>query len=71
LKFALAHSRNKNSRAFADQYSGAPRLRIPEGRHPRVRFRTLAGKLHCDCTQGNDFEIRAASVSGSIDIKQS
>jgi len=51
--------------------SGRMTLRIPEGRHPRVRFRTLAGKLHCDCTQGNDFEIRAASVSGSIDIKQS
>ena len=51
--------------------SGRMTLLIPKGRHPRVRFRTLAGKLHCDCPQGNDFEIRAASVSGSIDIKQS
>ena len=51
--------------------SGRVTVRVPEGKYPRARFRTVAGKLHSDCPQGNDFEIRAASVSGSVDIKQS
>jgi DUF4097 and DUF4098 domain-containing protein YvlB len=51
--------------------SGRVTVLVDESKYPRVRFRTLAGKLHCDSPQGNDFEIRAASVSGSIDIKQS
>jgi DUF4097 and DUF4098 domain-containing protein YvlB len=50
--------------------SGHIMLSVPEGRSPRIRFRTIAGKLRCECVQGDDFEIRAASVSGSIDIKQ-
>jgi DUF4097 and DUF4098 domain-containing protein YvlB len=51
--------------------SGRVKVQVAESKHPRVRFRTIAGKLHCDCPQGNDFEIRAASVSGSVDITQS
>jgi DUF4097 and DUF4098 domain-containing protein YvlB len=51
--------------------SGRVKVEVAGSKHPRVRFRTLAGKLHCDCPQGNDFEIRAASVSGSVDITQS
>jgi DUF4097 and DUF4098 domain-containing protein YvlB len=51
--------------------SGRVSVQVAESKFPRVRFRTLAGKLHCDCPQGDDFEIRAASVSGSVDIKQS
>jgi len=49
--------------------SGHVSVSVPRGRLPRVRFRTLAGKLRCDCEQGDDFEVRAASVSGSVEIK--
>ncbi len=48
--------------------SGHVSVRVPNGKLPRVRFRSLAGKLRCDCEQGDDFEVRAASVSGSVDI---
>jgi DUF4097 and DUF4098 domain-containing protein YvlB len=51
--------------------SGRVSVQVAESKYPRVRFRTIAGKLHCDVAQGDDFEIRAASVSGSVDIKQS
>jgi len=48
--------------------SGHVSVRVPPGKAPRVRFRSLAGKLRCDCEQGDDFEVRAASVSGSVEI---
>ena len=51
--------------------SGHVTINVPDHKNPRVSFRTLAGKLRYDGSQGDDFEIRAASVSGSVDIKQS
>jgi DUF4097 and DUF4098 domain-containing protein YvlB len=51
--------------------SGHVTINVPAGRRPRARFRTIAGKLRCEPEQGDDFEIRAASVSGSVDIKKS
>jgi DUF4097 and DUF4098 domain-containing protein YvlB len=48
--------------------SGHVSVRVSHDKLPRVRFRSLAGKLRCDCEQGNDFEVRAASVSGSVEI---
>jgi len=48
--------------------SGHVSVRVPQDKAPRVRFRSLAGKLRCDCEQGDDFEVRAASVSGSVEI---
>jgi DUF4097 and DUF4098 domain-containing protein YvlB len=48
--------------------SGHVSLKVPPGKAPRIKFRSLAGKLRCDCEQGDDFEVRAASVSGSVDI---
>ena len=48
--------------------SGHVSVRVPNDRKPRVRFRSLAGKLRCDCEQGDDFEVRLASVSGSVEI---
>ena len=48
--------------------SGHVSVRVAHGKFPRVRFRSLAGKLRCDCEQGDDFEVRAASVSGSVEI---
>ena len=48
--------------------SGHVTVRVPHNKSPRVRFRSLAGKLRCECEQGDDFEVRAASVSGSVDI---
>jgi len=49
--------------------SGSITVRVPEGRYPHVRFRTLSGRLHCDCPQGTDFEISAHSLSGSMEVK--
>jgi DUF4097 and DUF4098 domain-containing protein YvlB len=51
--------------------SGHVTINVPEDKKPRLNFRTIAGKLRYDGDQGDDFEIRAASVSGSVDIKQS
>jgi DUF4097 and DUF4098 domain-containing protein YvlB len=51
--------------------SGHITINVPVDKNPRLRFRTLAGKMRYDGTQGDDFEIRAGSVSGSVDIQQS
>ncbi|TMB98800.1 MAG: DUF4097 domain-containing protein [Chloroflexi bacterium] len=49
--------------------SGSITVRVPEGRYPRARFRSLSGRMHCDCPQGADFEVRGHSLSGSMEIK--
>ena len=48
--------------------SGGIAVKVLEPRHPRVQFRSLAGKLRCDCVQGSDFELKAKSISGSLKI---
>lgn len=49
--------------------SGSIDVFVDEGRLPRARMRTLSGRTRCQCPQGSDFEIKASSISGSIDIK--
>ena len=48
--------------------SGSVSLQVPEDRHPRARFRTLSGRVRCDCPQGEDFDLKVTTLSGSIEI---
>jgi DUF4097 and DUF4098 domain-containing protein YvlB len=50
--------------------SGKVGVAVDPGRAPSLRFRSVAGKAKCDCEQGTDFEIRAASISGSIEVRE-
>jgi DUF4097 and DUF4098 domain-containing protein YvlB len=50
--------------------SGSIEVRVDEGRSPRAKLRTLSGRAKCDCPQGGDFEIKASSISGSIEVKE-
>lgn len=48
--------------------SGGITVRIAGAKHPHPRLRSLSGHIRCDCLQGSDFEIKATTISGSIDI---
>jgi len=48
--------------------SGAVRITVPGGRMPRTRLRTLSGHVRCDCPEGTDFDLKASTVSGSIEV---
>ena len=48
--------------------SGSVSLQVPEDRHPRAKFRTLSGHVRCDCPQGEDFDLKVTTLSGSIEI---
>jgi DUF4097 and DUF4098 domain-containing protein YvlB len=54
----------------AHTVSGSVKVKIAPGRFPRVRLRSLSGKLRCDCPQGSDFEINVKTLSGSADISE-
>lgn len=49
--------------------SGGISVHVDHGRAPRAKLRTLSGRTRCDCPPGEDFEIRASSLSGSIDVE--
>ena len=48
--------------------SGRVTVRVVGERHPRVRMRSFSGRTVCDCPQGSDFEVRASSLSGTVEI---
>jgi DUF4097 and DUF4098 domain-containing protein YvlB len=48
--------------------SGSIEVKVDEGRAPRAKLRSLSGKARCNCPQGADFEIKASSISGSIEV---
>jgi DUF4097 and DUF4098 domain-containing protein YvlB len=50
--------------------SGSVEVRVDEGRAPRARFSTISGRTRCDCPQGSDFEIKASTISGSVEIRE-
>lgn len=50
--------------------SGSIDVRVDPGRAPRARMRSLSGRTHCDCPPGDDFEIRATTLSGSIEVTE-
>ncbi|MEO6198119.1 MAG: DUF4097 family beta strand repeat-containing protein [Dehalococcoidia bacterium] len=50
--------------------SGTVEVLVDEGRAPRLRFRTITGRTRCDCAQGSDFEIKASTISGSVEVRE-
>jgi DUF4097 and DUF4098 domain-containing protein YvlB len=48
--------------------SGGAKVKVLSEKHPRIRFTSLSGKMHCDCTQGSDFDLRVKSISGSLEV---
>ena len=49
--------------------SGGAKVTILGEKQPRVRFNSHRGKMHCDCKQGSDFDLKVRSISGSLEIK--
>ncbi len=50
--------------------SGRVSVYVDPGRAPRIRLRSISGKTRCECMQGTDFEIKASSISGSIEVQE-
>jgi len=48
--------------------SGSVSVRVLESKYPRVKFRSLSGRLRCDCPQGTDFDLKASTISGSLEV---
>jgi len=48
--------------------SGGAKVKVLSEKHPRIRFSSLSGKMHCDCEQGSDFDLRVKSISGSLEV---
>ena len=48
--------------------SGKVQLSLPQGTAPHTRFKSLSGRICCDCPEGSDVLVEAMSVSGSIDV---
>jgi len=48
--------------------SGEAKVKVLETKHPRVRFQSLSGKMHCECEQGSDFDLKVRSISGSLEV---
>jgi DUF4097 and DUF4098 domain-containing protein YvlB len=50
--------------------SGRVTVRVDSGRSPKARLRSLSGRTSCECPEGGDFEIKASSISGNIEVQQ-
>jgi DUF4097 and DUF4098 domain-containing protein YvlB len=50
--------------------SGKVEVLVDDGRSPRINFRSISGRTHCECPQGTDFEINASTISGSVEIRE-
>jgi len=48
--------------------SGGAKVTVFGEKQPRVRFSSLSGKMHCECTQGSDFDLKVKSISGSLEV---
>jgi DUF4097 and DUF4098 domain-containing protein YvlB len=48
--------------------SGKVEISVPAATRPATRLRSISGHIHCDLSQGNDFEIAVVSVSGAIRV---
>ena len=48
--------------------SGGVTVRVPEERLPKATFRSLSGKIRCECALGSDFPLHVTSVSGKIEV---
>ena len=48
--------------------SGKVEIRVPAATRPATRLRSLSGKIQCDLSPGDDFEVAVVSVSGAIRV---
>jgi DUF4097 and DUF4098 domain-containing protein YvlB len=48
--------------------SGGAKVKVLNEKQPRIRFSSLSGKMHCECTQGSDFDLKVKSISGSLEV---
>jgi DUF4097 and DUF4098 domain-containing protein YvlB len=48
--------------------SGGAKIKVLSEKHPRIRFSSLSGKMHCDCEQGSDFDLKVKTISGSLEV---
>jgi hypothetical protein len=48
--------------------SGGAKVTVLGEKEPRVRFTSLSGKMHCECKQGSDFDLKVKSISGSLEV---
>jgi DUF4097 and DUF4098 domain-containing protein YvlB len=48
--------------------SGKVHIQLPRGVEPRTHFKTLSGRVRCDCTEGDDLLLEAMTISGSIEV---
>ena len=50
--------------------SGRVNVAVDPGRKPHAKLRSLSGKVRCDCPQGGDFELKASTISGSVEVRE-
>ncbi|HVP05870.1 MAG TPA: DUF4097 family beta strand repeat-containing protein [Dehalococcoidia bacterium] len=50
--------------------SGRLEVHVDRGRAPRAKLRTLSGKISNALPPGDDFELRASTISGSIEVSE-
>jgi DUF4097 and DUF4098 domain-containing protein YvlB len=48
--------------------SGKVEIRVPAATRPSTRLRSLSGRIDCDLTPGDEYEIAVMSVSGAIRV---
>jgi DUF4097 and DUF4098 domain-containing protein YvlB len=59
---------NAGGRVAARSISGSVEVSVPEGSKPATRLKAVSGHVRCECEQGHDGEVRAATVSGAISV---
>src|SRR6266540_857787 len=50
--------------------SGGAKVKVLAPKNPRVRFQSISGKMHCECAQGSDFDLKVKSISGSLEVTE-
>jgi DUF4097 and DUF4098 domain-containing protein YvlB len=50
--------------------SGRVEVRVDPGRKPRAKLRSLSGRVRCECPQGGDFDLKASTISGSVEVRE-
>jgi DUF4097 and DUF4098 domain-containing protein YvlB len=51
-----------------ESVSGSITVRVPDGRRPDVRVKTISGKKRVEVESGNDFQLGLRSVSGTLTV---
>jgi DUF4097 and DUF4098 domain-containing protein YvlB len=55
-------------RVSVHSVSGKVEIRVPAASRPATRLRSISGRIDCDLTPGDDFEVAVMSVSGAIRV---